>query len=90
MAYNRRYINHGGGPEAPNEIQVITYDADEAGDNEATVEGAGYFNDMVDIWKTGSLLYVNYTSDGALYRITNSGTAISIAQAVAGATPVTL
>ena len=65
--------------------KMATY---ETSDETATVEGAGYFNGLSSLLRTGDLIYVSSTGTatatvaGKIYRVTVSGTTVTLATSV--------
>lgn len=57
-------------------IKIITYGP--VSDTLATIEGASYFADVASVFKTGDIMWVDATDGDAFYRLTVSGTTVTL------------
>jgi hypothetical protein len=57
-------------------IKIITYGP--VSDTLATIEGANYFQSLASLLKTGDIMYVDASNGQAQYRLTVSGTTVTL------------
>jgi len=58
-------------------IKIITYGP--VSDTLATIEGSNYFQSLASLLKTGDIMYVDASDGQAQYRLTVSGTTVTLA-----------